>query len=79
MMVLIEMILILISVLMLGIVIGLKIGEKRTDEAFELCHKINEEWYKYCEQLLSNSKKCDTCQDLACDGCEIYEGDEDNA
>ena len=74
----IEMILVLFAVLMLGIVIGLKIGEKRADEAFDLCHKINEEWYKYCEQLLSSSKKCDTCQDLCCDGCDNYEeGDSD--
>lgn len=75
----IEMVLILLSVLGLGIIIGLKIEGKFTDEALELCQELNQNWYEFCKWLLSNSKKCDTCQDLACDGCEIYEGDEDNA
>ena len=77
-MIAIEMVLLIIIALLIGIVIGLKIGEKRTDEAFDLCQKLNEDWYKYCEWLLSSSKKCSTCQDLCCDGCDNYEeGDSD--
>lgn len=75
MMVLIEMILMLVSVFVLGILIGFIIDAKKFKEFYRLFNEMNKEWYIYCGLLYNRCKKMQG----ECDGCKRCGGDEDNA